>query len=36
MVPAYIAKVDLTNQKINVDAQKIDGSSLKTYDMTSA
>lgn len=36
MTPAYAAKLDLTTQKTSVDAQKINSSSLETYDMASA
>lgn len=36
MTLAYVAKLDLTSQKINVGAQKMDGSPLETHDMASA
>lgn len=36
MTPAYIVKLDLTTQKTNVGAQKIDDSLLKTYDIVLA
>ena len=31
MIPAYVAQLGLKVQKTNVSAQKMDGSSLKTY-----
>ncbi len=36
MIPVYIAELSFTTQKTSVGAQKIDGSPLKTHDMTSA
>ena len=36
MTPAFAAKLGLSTQPINVGAQKIDGSVIKTYDMTTA
>ena len=36
MTPAFAAKLGLSTQPTNVGAQKIDGSTLKTYGMTIA
>lgn len=36
MTPAYVTQLDLTIQKTNIGAQKIDDSLLETYDMASA
>ena len=36
MTPAFAAKLGLSTQSRNVGAQKIDGSTLKTYGMTIA
>lgn len=33
MTPAYVASLGRISQTINVNAQKIDGSALKTYKM---
>lgn len=36
MILAYVAKLDLTTQKTSIGAQKIDGLTLRTYDMALA
>ena len=36
MSPAYIERLDLKAQRINVRAQKIDGSDLETFGMVIA
>lgn len=33
IIPVYVAKLNLTIQKIDINAQKIDGSTLATYKM---